>query len=187
MVVAGDFRNGVTFEMDGDVFQIIEFQHVKPGKGSAFVRTKIRNVISGGVTERTFNPTDKFPEAYIDRKDMQYLYTDGELYHFMDMESFEQMPIEKNKLSDNFQFVKENEIVKVISYKGKVFGVEPPTFVELKVTHSEPAIKGDTVNNSLKPATMETGVTIKVPMFINEGDVLKIDTRNGEYLERVKQ
>jgi len=187
MVVAGDFRNGVTFEMDGDVFQIIEFQHVKPGKGSAFVRTKIRNVISGGVTERTFNPTDKFPEAYIDRKDMQYLYTDGELYHFMDMESFEQMPIEKNKLSDNFQFVKENEIVKVISYKGKVFGIEPPTFVELKVTHSEPAIKGDTVNNSLKPATMETGVTIKVPMFINEGDVLRIDTRTGEYLERVKQ
>lgn len=187
MVVAGDFRNGVTFDMDGDVYQIIEFQHVKPGKGSAFVRTKIRNVISGGVVERTFNPTDKFPEAYIERKDMQYLYNDGELYHFMDMESFEQMPIEKNKLSDNFQFVKENEIVKVISYKGKVFGIEPPTFVELKVIHSEPAIKGDTVNNSLKPATMETGVIIKVPMFISEGDVLRIDTRTGEYLERVKQ
>lgn len=187
MIVAGDFRNGVTFDMDGDVFQIIEFQHVKPGKGAAFVRTKIRNVISGGVTERTFNPSDKFPEAYIERKEMQYLYTDGELYHFMDMESYEQVPLDKDKLSDNFQFVKENEIVKVISYKGKVFGVEPPTFVELKVTHSEPAIKGDTVNNTMKPATLETGVTIKVPMFISEGDILKIDTRTGEYLERVKQ
>ena len=187
MIVAGDFRNGVTFDMDGDVFQIIEFQHVKPGKGAAFVRTKIRNVISGGVTERTFNPSDKFPEAFIERKEMQYLYNDGELYHFMDMESYEQVPLDKDKLSDNFQFVKENEIVKVISYKGNVFGVEPPTFVELKVTHSEPAIKGDTVNNTLKPATLETGATVKVPMFISEGDVLKIDTRNGEYLERVKQ
>ena len=187
MVVAGDFRNGVTFDMDGEVFQIIEFQHVKPGKGAAFVRTKIRNVISGGVTERTFNPSDKFQDAYIERKEMQYMYTDGELYYFMDMESFEQIPLDKNKLSDNFQFVKENELVKVISYKGNVFGVEPPTFVELKVTHSEPAIKGDTVNNSLKPATLETGVTVKVPMFIEEGDLLRIDTRTGEYMERVKQ
>jgi len=187
MVVAGDFRNGVTFDMDGSVFQIIEFQHVKPGKGAAFVRTKIRNVISGGVVERTFNPSDKFPEAFIDRKDMQYLYTDGELYYFMDMESFEQIPLNKEKLSDNFQFVKENEIVKIISYKGNVFGVEPPTFVELKVTASEPAIKGDTVNNTMKPATLETGATIKVPMFISEGDMLRIDTRTGEYLERVKQ
>ena len=187
MITAGDFRNGMTFDMDGEVYQIIEFQHVKPGKGAAFVRTKIRNVISGGVTERTFNPSDKFPEAYIERREMQYLYTDGELYYFMDMESFEQVPLDKNKLSDNFEFVKENEMVKVISYKGSVFGVEPPTFVELKVTHSEPAIKGDTVNNSLKPATMETGVTVKVPMFIDEGDVLKIDTRTGEYIERVKQ
>ena len=187
MITAGDFRNGLTFDMDGAVFQVIEFQHVKPGKGAAFVRTKIRNVISGGVTERTFNPSDKFPEAFIERKEMQYLYNDGELYHFMDMESYEQVPLDKDKLSDNFQFVKENEIVKVISYKGNVFGVEPPTFVELKVTHSEPAIKGDTVNNTLKPATLETGATVKVPMFISEGDVLKIDTRNGEYLERVKQ
>jgi elongation factor P len=187
MISAGDFRNGVTFDMDGDVYQIIEFQHVKPGKGAAFVRTKIKNVISGGVTERTFNPSDKFPEAFIERKDMQYMYTDGELYYFMDMESFEQVPLDKNKLSDNFEFVKENEMVKVISYKGVVFGVEPPTFVVLKVTHSEPAIKGDTVNNSLKPATLETGVTVKVPMFIDEGDVLKIDTRTGEYIERVKQ
>jgi len=187
MIVAGDFRNGVTFDMDGDVFQIIEFQHVKPGKGAAFVRTKIKNVISGGVVERTFNPSDKFPEAYIERKDMQYMYTDGELYFFMDMETYEQVPLDKDKLSDNFEFVKENEMVKVISYKGSVFGVEPPTFVELKVTHSEPAIKGDTVNNTLKPATMETGVVVKVPMFIEEGDVLRIDTRTGEYMERVKQ
>ncbi|MCL2097038.1 MAG: elongation factor P [Oscillospiraceae bacterium] len=187
MVAAGDFRNGVTFDMDGEVFQIIEFQHVKPGKGAAFVRTKIRNVISGGVTERTFNPSDKFPEAYIERKEMQYLYSDGELYYFMDMESYEQVPLDKDKLSDNFQFVKENEMVKVISYKGAVFGVEPPTFVELKVTHSEPAVKGDTVNNTLKPATLETGVTVKVPMFIEEGDLLKIDTRTGDYIERVKQ
>ena len=187
MVIAGDFRNGVTFDMDGAVFQIIEFQHVKPGKGAAFVRTKIRNVITGAVVERTFNPTDKFPEAYIERKEMQYMYTDGELYYFMDMESYEQIPLNKDKLPDTFEFVKENEMVKIISYKGDVFGVEPPTFVELRVTHSEPAIKGDTVNNTMKPATMETGVTIKVPMFISEGDVLKIDTRTGEYLERVKQ
>jgi len=187
MVSAGDFRNGITFDMDGSVFQIIEFQHVKPGKGSAFVRTKIRNVITGSVTERTFNPTDKFPEAFIERKDMQYMYNDGELYYFMDMESFEQVPLDKGKLSDNFQFVKENEIVRINSYKGNVFGVEPPNFVELKVTHSEPAVRGDTATNSLKPATLETGVTVKVPMFIEEGDVLKIDTRTGEYLERVKQ
>jgi elongation factor P len=187
MVIAGDFRNGVTFDMDGAVFQIIEFQHVKPGKGAAFVRTKIRNVITGAVVERTFNPTDKFPEAYIERKDMQYMYNDGELYYFMDMESYEQIPLDKSKLPDNFEFVKENEMVRINSYKGNVFGVEPPNFVELKVTHSEPAVKGDTVNNTMKPATMETGVTIKVPMFIEEGDVLRIDTRNGEYLERVKQ
>ena len=187
MVVAGDFRNGVTFDMDGSVFQIIEFQHVKPGKGAAFVRTKIRNVITGAVIERTFNPSDKFPEAYIERKEMQYMYNDGELYYFMDMESFEQLPLDKAKLPDNFEFVKENDMVRINSYKGNVFGVEPPTFVELRVTHSEPAVKGDTVNNTLKPATMETGVTIRVPMFIEEGDVLKIDTRTGEYLERVKQ
>ena len=187
MLSAGDFRNGVTFDMEGDVYQIIEFQHVKPGKGAAFVRAKIKNVITGSVTERTFNPSDKFPEAYIDRKEMQYMYNDGELYYFMDLESYEQIPLNKEKLSDNFKFVKENEIVKIISYKGNLFGVEPPTFVELKVTHSEPAIKGDTVNNSLKPATLETGVTIKVPMFIEEGDVLKIDTRSGEDLERVKR
>ncbi|MCL2098869.1 MAG: elongation factor P [Oscillospiraceae bacterium] len=187
MVSAGDFRNGVTFDMDGSVYQIIEFQHVKPGKGAAFVRTKIRNVITGAVTERTFNPSDKFPEAYIERKEMQYMYNDGELYYFMDMESYEQVPIDKSKLPDNFHFIKENEMVKINSYQGDVFGVDLPNFVELKVTHSEPAIKGDTVNNTLKPATLETGSTVRVPMFIDEGDVLRIDTRNGEYLERVKQ
>ena len=187
MVVAGDFRNGVTFDMDGDVFQIIEFQHVKPGKGAAFVRTKIRNVISGGVVERTFNPSDKFPEAYIERKEMTYSYTDGELYYFMDNETYEQVPLDTDKLPDNFNFIKENMTVKILSYKGNVFSVELPNFVELKVTHSEPAIKGDTVNNTLKPATLETGVVVKVPMFIEEGDLLRIDTRTGEYMERVKQ
>ncbi|GHU37421.1 elongation factor P [Clostridia bacterium] len=186
MVVAGDFRNGMTFDMDGQVFQIIEFQHVKPGKGAAFVRTKIRNVISGSVTERTFNPSDKFPDAFIDRKEMQYMYNDGELWYFMDTETYEQVPLNKEKLSENFQFCKEETIVKINSYKGNVFGVEPPNFVELKVTESDPWIKGDTVNNSLKPATLETGVQIKVPMFVEVGDIIKVDTRTGEYLERVK-
>ena len=185
MLSAGDFRNGATFDMDGSVFQIIEFQHVKPGKGAAFVRTKIRNVITGSVTERTFNPSDKFPEAYIDRKDMQYLYNDGELYYFMDVETFEQMPLNQEKLSDNFNFVKENTVVKIISYKGNVFGVEPPMFVELEVIETDPGFKGDTVNNTLKPATLETGIEIRVPLFVERGDVLKIDTRTGEYLERV--
>ena len=185
MLSAGDFRNGATFDMDGSVFQIIEFQHVKPGKGAAFVRTKIRNVITGSVTERTFNPSDKFPEAYIDRNDMQYLYNDGELYYFMDVETFEQMPLNKEKLSDNFSFVKENTVVKIISYKGNVFGVEPPMFVELEVIETDPGFKGDTVNNTLKPATLETGIEIRVPLFVERGDVLKIDTRTGEYLERV--
>ena len=185
MITAGDFRNGATFDMDGAVFQIIEFQHVKPGKGAAFVRTKIRNVMTGSVTERTFNPSDKFPEAFIERKDMQYLYSDGELYYFMDVESYEQMPLDKEKLSENFSFVKENTIVKIISYKGNVFGVEPPMFVELEVIDTDPGFKGDTVNNTLKPATLETGIQIKVPLFVERGDVLKIDTRTGEYLERV--
>ncbi|MHC1694420.1 MAG: elongation factor P [Eubacteriales bacterium] len=185
MVIAGDFRNGVTFEMDGNVMQVIEFQHVKPGKGAAFVRTKLRNVISGGVVERTFNPTDKYPDAYVERKDMQYLYNDGDLYYFMDQESFEQMPLNKAKLGDSFKFVKENAVVKIISYKGNVFGIEPPMFVELEVTETEPGFKGDTATGASKPATLETGAQIKVPLFINIGDVLKIDTRTGEYLERV--
>ena len=185
MVVAGDFRNGVTFDMDGQVMQVIEFQHVKPGKGAAFVRTKLRNVITGGVIEKSFSPTDKFNDARIERRDMQYLYNDGDLYYFMDLESFEQMPIGADALSDNFKFVKENETCKIVSYKGKVFAVEPPIFVELEVTETEPGIKGDTATNTLKPATLETGATIKVSLFINIGDVLKIDTRTGEYVERV--
>ena len=186
MVVAGDFKNGITFEMDGQVLQVVEFQHVKPGKGAAFVRTKIKNVITGSVIERTFSPTDKFENAIVERKEMQYLYNDGELYYFMDMESFEQLPIEASKLSDNFKFVKENMSCTVKSYKEKVFAVDPPNFVDLEVTATEPAVKGDTATNVTKPATLETGAEIKVPLFINEGDKIKIDTRTGEYLERVK-
>ena len=184
MITAGDFRNGMTFEMDGQVLQIIEFQHVKPGKGAAFVRTKIKNVINGGVTERTFNPTDKFPEAFIERKDMQYLYSDGDLYYFMDPESFEQIPISSSTLSDNFKFVTENTECKILSYKGNVFGVEPPNFMDLEVTDTEPGFKGDTATNTYKPAILETGAEIKVPLFINIGDKIKIDTRTGEYLSR---
>lgn len=184
MVSAGDFRNGLTFEMEGNVLQVIEFQHVKPGKGAAFVRTKLRNVISGAVVEKTFNPTEKFPTAHVDRKDMQYLYNDGDLYYFMDLESYEQLPIDSDKLSDSFEFVKENTNVRIVSYKGNVFAVEPPMFVELEVTQTEPGFKGDTATGATKPATLETGATIKVPLFINVGDVLKIDTRTGEYLER---
>lgn len=184
MVTAGDFRNGLTFDMDGQVMQIVEFQHVKPGKGAAFVRTKIRNVISGSVIERTFNPTEKFPTAIVDRKEMQYLYNDGELWYFMDNDTFEQLPIEGNKLGDNFKFVKENMNCKIMSYKGNVFAVEPPLFVELEVTETEPGFKGDTATGASKPATLETGAIVKVPLFINIGDVLKIDTRTGEYLER---
>ena len=186
MVTAGDFRNGVTFEMDGGVYSIIEFQHVKPGKGAAFVRTKIRNVITGAVTEKTFNPNDKYPTAYIERKDMQYLYSDGDLYYFMDNETYEQIPINKSVLSDNFKFVKENMVCVVMSYKGNVFAVEPPNFVELEVTQTDPGFAGNTATNATKPATLETGAEVKVPLFINEGDKIKIDTRSGEYLERAK-
>ncbi len=185
MITAGDFRNGLTFDMDGSVMQIIEFQHVKPGKGAAFVRTKLRNVITGAVIEKTFNPTDKYPTALVERKDMQYLYNDGELYYFMDMETYEQLPIDASKLGDNFKFVKEEMMCKIMSYKGTVFGVEPPMFVELKVTETEPGFKGDTATGASKPATLETGATIKVPLFVDIGDVLRIDTRTGEYLERV--
>lgn len=184
MISASEFRNGVTFEMDGQVVSIIEFQHVKPGKGAAFVRTKIRNVITGAVVEKTFNPTEKFPTAYIERRDMEYLYEDGDLYYFMDNETYEQMPIGKDVLGDNFKFVKENMVCKVLSYKGNVFGVEPPTFVVLEVTQTEPGVKGDTATNVTKPATLETGAEIKVPIFINEGDKIQIDTRTGEYMSR---
>ena len=186
MVSAGDFRNGVTFEMDGNVYQIIEFQHVKPGKGAAFVRTKIRNVIAGTVVEKTFNPNDKYPTAFVERKDMEYSYNDGDLYYFMDSETYELLPIGKDILSDNFRFVKENMVCKINSYKGSIFAVEPPTFVELEVTETDPGFKGDTATNVTKPATVETGAEIKVPLFINPGDKIKIDTRTGEYLERAK-
>ena len=184
MYSAGDFRNGVTFEMDGEVYSIVEFQHVKPGKGAAFVRTKIKNVITGGVIEKTFNPTDKFPQAFIERKDMEYLYNDGDLYYFMDTDTYEQMPLSKDILPDNFKFVKENVVCKVVSYKGNVFSVEPPFFIDLLVTETEPAVKGNTSTNALKNATLETGAEIKVPMFINDGEMIRIDTRTGEYMER---
>ncbi len=184
MVSAGDFRNGLTFEMDNNIMQIIEFQHVKPGKGAAFV-TKLRNVVTGAVTETTFNPNSKFPTATVERKEMEYSYNDGELYYFMDLDTYDQVPINKSTLPDNFKFVKEGMVVKLVSTKGNVFSVEPPMFVELLVTKSEPGVKGNTATNATKPAILETGAEIKVPMFINEGDVLKIDTRTGEYLERV--
>ena len=184
MISAGDFRNGVTFEMDGNVVQIIEFQHVKPGKGAAFVRTKFKNVITGAVVERSFNPTEKFPTAFVERKDMQYSYNDGDLYYFMDMETYEQIPINASVLGDNFKFVKEEMECKVLSYKGNVFGVEPPFFVDLEVTETDPGFKGDTATNATKPAIVETGAEVKVPLFIEQGDKIKIDTRTGEYMER---
>ena len=185
MISAGDFRNGVTFEMDGTVMQVIEFQHVKPGKGAAFVRTKYKNVITGAVVEKSFNPTEKFPTAYVERKDMSYLYNDGTLYYFMDEETYEQLPIDESVLGDNFKFVKENTVCKIASYKGTVFAVEPPFFVELEVTATEPGVKGDTATNVTKPATVETGAEIRVPLFVNEGDIIRIDTRTGEYMARV--
>ena len=185
MISAGDFRNGMTLEIDGNVCQIIEFQHVKPGKGAAFVRTKIKNVISGGVVEKTFRPTEKFPAARIDRVDMQYLYADGDLYNFMNTETFDQIALNSDTVGDALKFVKENEICKICSYNGNVFSVEPPLFVELEVTDTEPGFKGDTATGATKPATLETGATINVPLFVNIGDKLNIDTRTGEYLSRV--
>jgi len=184
MILAGDFRNGITFEMDGQVLQIIEFQHVKPGKGAAFVRTKCKNVITGAVTEKTFNPSDKFENAFVERRDMQYLYNDDGLYYFMDMESFEQMPVDAAKLDDNFKFVKENMMCHISSYKGDVFSVAPPNFVELEVTFTEPGFAGNTAQGATKTAELETGATIRVPLFIESGEILKIDTRTGEYLSR---
>ena len=184
MVIAGDFKNGITFDMDGQVMSVIEFQHVKPGKGAAFVRTKLRNVITGAVIEKTFNPTDKFQDARIDRKEMQYLYNDETLYYFMDMESYEQIPLDKSLLSDNFKFVKEEMMCRVSSYKDKVFAVEPPMFVELEIAECEPGVRGDTATGATKNATLETGAVIRVPLFINEGEKNRIDTRTGEYIER---
>ncbi len=185
MISAGDFRNGITIEFEGSVFQIIEFQHVKPGKGAAFVRTKLKNVINGGVVEKSFRPTEKCPQARIDRKDMQYLYSDGDLYNFMDVESYDQIALNEETVGDSLKFVKENEMVKVCSYNGSVFSIEPPLFVELAVTDTEPGFKGDTATGANKPATVETGASIAVPLFVEIGDVVKIDTRTGEYLSRV--
>ena len=186
MITAGDFRNGMTFEEDGNVLQIVEFQHVKPGKGAAFVRTKIKNVITGSVIEKSYNPSAKFPTAYVERKDMEYTYSDGDLYHFMDPETYEDVPVNQSDLGDAFKFVKENMVCKVLSYKGKVFGVEPPNFVELQITQTDPGFAGNTATNATKPATLETGAEIRVPLFINEGEFIRIDTRTGEYMERVK-
>ena len=185
MISAGDFRNGLTVEMDNGIFQIIEFQHVKPGKGAAFVRTKLKNIISGGVVEKSFRPTEKFPQARIDRKDMQYLYSDGDLYNFMDVETYEQIALNGDTIGDALKFVKENEMVKICSHNGNVFAVEPPLFVELEVTETEPGFKGDTATGATKPAVVETGATVYVPLFVELGDKIKIDTRSGEYLSRV--
>lgn len=185
MISAGDFRNGVTLEIEGNIYQIIEFQHVKPGKGAAFVRTKLKNIISGGVVEKTFRPTEKFPAARIDRVEMQYLYTDGDLFHFMNVENYDQIALNEDAIGDALKFVKENEMVKVCSHNGNVFAVEPPLFVELEVTDTEPGFKGDTATGATKPATVETGAVVYVPLFVETGDKLKIDTRTGEYLSRV--
>lgn len=184
MISAGDFRNGVIFEMDSQVYKIVEFQHVKPGKGAAFVRTKLKNVITGAVLERTFNPTEKVQETQIDRKDMQYLYNDGEMYYFMDNETYEQLPLSKDELGDTLNYLLDNMVIKVLSYKGKVFGVEPPMFVELEVTYTEPGFKGDTSTGATKPATLETGYVVNVPLFVEIGNKVRIDTRTGEYMER---
>ena len=185
-ITAGDFRNGVTFEFEGNVWQVVEFQHVKPGKGAAFVRVKMKNVITGGVTETSFNPTAKFPTAFVERKKMEYSYSDGELFYFMDPETYELVPIEASIMDDSFKFVKENDTCTVMSYKGKVFGVEAPNFVDLVVTATEPGFAGNTATNVTKPATVETGAEVKVPLFINEGDKIQIDTRTGEYMGRSK-
>ena len=185
MISAGDFRNGVTLEIEGNVYQILEFQHVKPGKGAAFVRTKLKNIINGGVVEKTFRPTEKCPQARIDRKDMQYLYADGDLFYFMDVETYDQIPLSKEDIGDALKFVKENEMVKMCSHNGSVFAVEPPLFVELQITETEPGFKGDTATGATKPAIVETGATVYVPLFVEQDDVIKIDTRTGEYLSRV--
>lgn len=185
MISAGDFRNGITLEIEGNVYQIMEFQHVKPGKGAAFVRTKLKNIINGGVVEKTFRPTEKFPAARIDRVDMQYLYSDGDLFHFMNTETYDQIALNSDDIGDALKFVKENEMCKVCSYNGNVFAVEPPLFVELEITDTEPGFKGDTATGATKPAVVETVATVYVPLFVEQGDKIKIDTRSGEYLSRV--
>ncbi len=185
MISAGDFRNGITIEFEGNVYQIVEFQHVKPGKGAAFVRTKLKNIINGGVVEKTFRPTEKCPQARIDRKDMQYLYSDGDLFNFMDTETYDQIALNGDTVGDALKFVKENEMVKICSYNGSVFAIEPPLFVELQITDTEPGFKGDTATGATKPAIVETGAKVMVPLFVENGEVIKIDTRTGEYLSRV--
>ena len=185
MISAGDFRNGVTLEIEGNVYQILEFQHVKPGKGAAFVRTKLKNIINGGVVEKTFRPTEKFPAACIDRVDMQYLYSDGDLFHFMNVENYDQIALNSEDVGDSLKFVKENEMVKICSHNGNVFAVEAPLFVELEITDTEPGFKGDTATGATKPATVETGAVVNVPLFVETGNKIKIDTRTGEYLSRV--
>ncbi len=185
MLTASDFRNGLTIEMDNNIWQVIEFQHVKPGKGAAFVRTKLKNITSGGVIEKSFRPTEKFPQARIDRNDMQYLYSDGELFHFMDVNTYEQIALNEDAIGDSLKFVKENEMVKICSHNGNVFAIEPPLFVELEITETEPGFKGDTATGATKPAVVETGATVYVPLFVEQGDKIKIDTRTGEYLSRV--
>ena len=185
MISAGDFRNGITIEYEGNVYQIVEFQHVKPGKGAAFVRTKLKNIINGGVVEKTFRPTEKCPQARIDRKDMQYLYADGDLFNFMDTETYDQVALNSDTVGDALKFAKENEMVKICSYNGNVFAIEPPLFVELEITDTEPGFKGDTATGATKPAIVETGAKVMVPLFVNQGEVIKIDTRTGEYLSRV--
>ena len=185
MISAGDFKNGITLEMDNSIYQIIEFQHVKPGKGAAFVRTKLKNIISGGVIEKSFRPTEKFPTARIDRVEMQYLYNDGDLFYFMNTETYDQIGLNADAIGDALKFVKENDMVKVCSHNGNVFAIEPPLFVELEVTETEPGFKGDTATGATKPAIVETGAQVMVPLFVETGDRLKIDTRTGEYLSRV--
>ena len=184
MITAGEFRNGLTFEFDGNVYQVIEFQHVKPGKGAAFVRTKLKNIKSGGVIEKSFRPTEKFPQARIERNEMQYLYNDGDLFYFMNTETYDQVGLTEDQIGDSLKFVKENEMVKMCSHNGSVFAVEPPLFVELEITDTEPGFKGDTATGATKPATVETGALVYVPLFIEQGEKIKIDTRTGEYLGR---
>ena len=185
MISAGDFRNGLTLEIDNAVYQVIEFQHVKPGKGAAFVRTRLRNIKDGGVTEKTFRPTERYPQAHIERSEMQYLYSDGELYHFMNNETYDQIALNEEAIGDALKFVKENDMVKMLSHQGQVFAIEPPLFVELVITETEPGFKGDTAQGATKPAIVETGATVYVPLFVNQGDKISIDTRTGDYTKRV--
>ena len=185
MISAGDFRNGMTIELDNGIYQVIEFQHVKPGKGAAFVRTKLRNIKNGGVVEKTFRPTEKCPQAHIEKRDMQYLYADGDLFNFMDVETFDQFSLDADAIGDSLKFVKENDMVKMLSHNGEVFAIEPPMFVELQITETEPGFKGDTATGANKPAIVETGATVNVPLFVETGDRISIDTRTGEYSKRI--